>query len=497
MTPGKRILVNTAAQYSRTLVNTCLSLYTVRLILQILGQDDYGIYSLISGIVAMILTTQRHLSYSYGQYDESSVRKTFANSVLLHFGLSLVLVLLMLSVRNVLFGYLTIPFERHETALTVYVLAVAMLFVTFNTSPFKALLIARENIVFISLIEICDGFLKLFFAIVLYHLDSDKLFVYSVMMLLVYCTQFAAFTIYSVIKFKECCPGRFFLDYDGSYMKRLLGFAGWTTFGTATIVFRNQGLAVLINHFIGTIANAAYGIAQQVYGNVAFLAGSILNAMNPQMMKAEGAGNHSRMLLLAQKESKIILTILSLLFIPMMQEMMPLLHAWLGAKEVSPYTPLLCQFMLGSLLLDQSTYGLHTAVQAMGKIRDYTLLIYTPKILLIFAMWGAFKLGFGLQGAMLIYIIVETIVAILRIPYAYFRCNLNVKGYLHDVFGRMFPLLIFLFTISWGIQQLSSHPLRFIVNILITAFFGVLMAWFYVLNKEERSGLKKLLKRNY
>ena len=65
-----------------------------------------------------------------------------------------------------------------------------------------------------------------------------------------------------------------------------------------------QGIAVVLNLFYGTIVNSAYGIAQHVIGAVQFISVSILNAMNPQIMKAEGANDRQRMLRLCEYESK-------------------------------------------------------------------------------------------------------------------------------------------------------------------------------------------------
>ena len=88
MEPSKRIVINTIAQYTRSFIHTLLSLYTVRIILQALGKDDYGIYVLVAGIVAMlgfvtnamVITTQRHFSFYYGQGDKHKVKQVFSNS---------------------------------------------------------------------------------------------------------------------------------------------------------------------------------------------------------------------------------------------------------------------------------------------------------------------------------------------------------------------------------------------------------------------------------
>lgn len=504
MNDGKKIIVNTAAQYSRTFINTCLSLYTVRLVLNVLGQDDYGIYALVASIVAMlgfltnamVVTTQRHLSYSYGKEGKERVRQLFSNSVLMHIAISLLLVAVLFPIKGFIFSnYLQIADDKRPEAMQVYLLSIVMLFVTFNNAPFKALYIARENIAFISCVEVFDGFLKLGFALLLSCVVAEKLPIYALMMLAVQVVQFLAFSLFAIWKFEECSPRRFWRDSNRADMKLLAGFAGWTTYGTGSIVLRNQGLAIVMNHYLGTAVNAAYGISQQIYANLAFLSSSIVNAMNPQLMKAEGSGDRQRMLLLAQKESKVILVILSLVFIPLSVEMPNLLSIWLGSEQVNLYTVPLCQCMMFSLMIDQATYGLHAVMQAVGRIRNYTLLMYTPKILLLFVMWGVFENGYGIRGVLIAYMSVEALVALMRIPYVKMAVGLNVGEYLRDTIVRVLPLMLLLAVVSWGMNQLSHHTLSFLWTIPTSVLLGVLFVWKGVLSKEEQEKLCEILKK--
>ena len=109
MTNSQRIIVNTIAQYTRTIINVCLSLYSTRLILSALGQNDFGVYSVVAGVVAMlsfvtnalVITTQRYLSYHHGKNDLSQVRKVFGNSWLLHLFIGIVVVAILSSIGQI------------------------------------------------------------------------------------------------------------------------------------------------------------------------------------------------------------------------------------------------------------------------------------------------------------------------------------------------------------------------------------------------------------
>jgi len=176
MEPAKRIVVNTLAQHTRAVINTCLSLYSTRLVLQALGQSDFGIYSLVSGIVvmlafltnAMVVTTQRQLSFYHGKGAPLALKSMFSTSLLLHIVIGAVISVVLLVLTPFIFdGFLDIPADRIPTAKGVYYLAILAMLITFLTAPYKALFIAREEIVYISAVEIMDGVLKLGFALIL------------------------------------------------------------------------------------------------------------------------------------------------------------------------------------------------------------------------------------------------------------------------------------------------------------------------------------------
>ena len=305
MNPAKRIIVNTSVQYVKAVITTCLSLYSTRLILDALSINDFGIYSVIVGIVAMlgfitnalIVTTQRYLSVHMGKEDTAFMHKLFTNSLFIHLLFGILISLILISIEGLLFEHvLNIDDARKPTAEVVYVIAVIMLFISILTAPFKALFIAHENIIYIVSVEIADSIIKLLLAIGLAHVTFDKLLVYSWMMALIVCLNFLAFCIYGVLRFKECSILIRKRDIDMQHIRNLTGFAGWTTYGMACVAARNQGTGVVLNHFFGTVVNAAYGIAFQINGAIVFLVVSIQNAMNPQLMQAEGSGNHEKML---------------------------------------------------------------------------------------------------------------------------------------------------------------------------------------------------------
>lgn len=502
MEPVKRIIVNTTAQYIRAIVNTILSLYSTRLILDALNIHDYGIYSLVAGIVSMlgfvanslVITTQRYISFYHGRSDMKEIRKIFANSLFLHLVLGLIICGVIFSLRSILMdNVLNIESNRIQTAGQVYGITVLMLFITIITAPFKALFIARENIVYISVVEILDGVLKVIAAIFLLQVDVDKLLVYTCILAAILMANLLAYIIYGVLRFPECRLG-FSLKYiDMKCIRLLLGFAGWTTFGMGAVVARTQGISVIFNHFMGTVVNAAYGIAFQAYNAVAFIATSVMNAMNPQIVKAEGAKKREHMLYLASMESKYSVMLLAIFLIPIMVVLPDILGVWL--KKVPDNTAMFCRFVFVAFILDQLTIGLNVVNQALGKIRNYSLLMYTPKLLILPVAYWIMYNGYSMQLVMWLYITVEFVVALMRIPYIHHTAGLDMKKYSKEVICPLIPLFITLALVAWGCSLVFIMKFGVICTLVISVFTGVIAAWIFTLNVNERDFVRNLIKK--
>ncbi len=493
MTNSQRIIVNTAAQYTRTVLNVCMSLYSTRLILAALGQSDYGIYSVVAGVVAMlsfvtnalVTTTQRYLSFHHGAGDKDKIRLVFGNSVLLHIIIGIGLAAILCSIGPWVVNHLlNIAPERIEAALIVYFAAVIMLLLTFLTAPVRALFIARENIVYISIVDVLDGVLKLVLAIWLSHIAYDRLITYAGFMTSIQVFNLLAFTIYAAWKFEECHWPRL-REWNKQYIRELSSFAGWTVYSTGCIIARTQGIAILLNRFLGTAINAAYGIALQVTGAVQFVSVSILNAINPQIMKAEGCGDRQRMIMLAEYASKYAFLLLSIVAIPLIAEMDAVLHLWLG--EVPDHAVMFCQFILAAALCDQLTIGLGSANQAIGQIRNYSIVVNTIKVLTVPAVWFCLQNGLSLTSVMICYVLFELTCAIVRLPFLKITAGISIRHFIERVLWRVLCPTLVMVLISYCLQQFLSNNYRFILTFIVSMTVGIISIWFTSLDKTEKA----------
>ena len=509
MTDTTRLIVNTLAQNVRSLLNIVLSLYATRIVMDSLGQSDYGIYMLVAGIVsllsylvnALVTTTQRHLSYSYGRKDSMAARSIFANSLLLHCLGAAVLCCIALMFTNPVFnhGWLNIPADKVGETKIVYVFVVSSVFFTFITAPFRALLIAHENIVYISIVDVLDGVLKLALVFTLYLTPVYRLPLYAAIVSFIMLVNLVLLAGYSKLHYEECILMPRLEYYKKEVMSKIVGFATWTLYGTFCIFVRTQGVAVVLNRIFGTLINAAYGVATQVFGSIQFLSEALLNAIRPQIFKAEGNSDRKQMLFLSECASKYCFFLLALFSVPLMVEMPSILSVWLG--DVPEYAALFCRTFIIASLIDQLSIGLGVANSAIGRIRNYTLLVFSIKAATVIAIWALLHTGHSIVSAMAAYVAIELIASIVRVPFLAKTAGLNVLAYIRNVYLKALVPMIAMTATSMACLHITDHPLRFFLTFSISIPVGCAAIWLFGTVREERAYVmesihSKLKKRN-
>ena len=501
MKASNRIIVNTLAQYIRTIINMVLSLYSSRLVLNILGVDDYGIYSLVAGVVSMLSfltnslvgSTQRFLSVSQGKGDAVHLKEVFNNSLLLHIALGTVIAIILFALTPLIFnGFLNIPVSSIEVAKQLYLLVVMMVTVSFFASPYRALLVSHENIVYTSVVDVLDGILKVILVLLLPYVPMNKLLAYGLLMLSIQLFNLLSFSIYSHAKYEECCIPRFKL-FSISYVKELGLFTGWVVYSSVCITLRNQGLAVVLNKIYGTAINAAYGIGMQISGMVSFISTSFQNAIAPQLMAAEGMGDRAKMLTLAEMQSKISFLLLAMIGIPAMFEMSTLLRWWL--VDVPDNTVLFACMFLSMQIVDMLSTGLAAANRAIGNIGRYTLYAYTPKLLIMPIGWLCLKMGASLVLIAVIMFAIEAICMLIRISLFRKYDWFDAKGFISSVILRSLPPVLVSVCVCLLIQIINDRVLNFFLSFTLSIVCFAITAYVISLKKQEQELVKLIIRR--
>ncbi len=503
MNPSTRLVVNTIAQNVRTIINVVLSLYSTRIVMHALGLSDYGIYMLVAGIVtllpylvnALIITTQRHLSFAYGQGDISNIKLIFANSYLLHWLFGGLLALLAISLVSYVFdyGFLNIEPVKILESKYVYSLVLTAVFFTFITAPFRSLLIAHENIVYISIVDVLDGVLKLALVFCLFLIEEWRLPLYALIIAAIQLFNLLMLAGYSKLHYPECILMPNIKLFKKAVTKKIIGFATWTLYSTLCIYFRNQGYAVVLNRFFGTIINAAYGVATQVFGSTQFLSEAIVNAVRPQVVMAEGSGNRQLMLNLALKACKYCFLVSALCVIPLIFEIGPVLRFWLD--NVPPYADVFCRILLLSVLCDQITIGLNIANTAIGKIRNFTILVFTTKALSVPVSYFLLVRGESVETAMLAFLVFEILSGIIRVPYLMHNGGMRFRSFVSEVILRIVPSCIVMCTVCYASCRWLCFDFRFLVTGCLNVLLGVGAIFLISATSQERRKVMNLIMR--
>lgn len=500
MQSANRVIVNTGFLYGKILITIFISLYSTRLILNALGEVDYGIFNLIGGVIAMlsfingamIIATQRYLSISLGAGDVNKLKSVFSSSVVLHLIISLIIVLLLEVGGIFLFdGGLNIPADRIGTARIVFHFMIVSTFFTINAVPYDALINTHENMLFDALLGVFESILKLGIAFWLIYTRVDKLILYGSLIAGLTITVRLIKSIYCHRKYVEC-KIRVKSYLKVGLLKEMLSFAGWNIFGMLSSVIKSQGLAILLNLFFGIVVNAAYGIANQVNSNLRHFSTNMIRAIVPQIIKSEGSGDRERMLRLSVYASKMSFFLLAFFAIPIIIEMPFVLKIWL--KTIPENAIIFCQLILILSLMYQITVGTLIAVTSVGKIKVFQITLGAVEIFNLPLAFALMKFGLPAYFVFIGSIFLEFIAGGLRTWFADKIAGLDIKDFLLKTwfYSMLSASLAALFAIL--VQYILQEGILRVVLVGVTSSSTlILLGKYMVLTSEENKKIKELI----
>lgn len=431
---NKRIAKNTAFLYVRMIVTLVVTLYTSRVVLYILGIEDFGIYSLVAGVVilfsffnaAITNAIQRYVTMAIGKGDKVYEQKIFSTCFVALILLALTLVVLCETVGLWFLNYkLNIPPDRLGIANTVYQIAIGVMVVEIFRTPYNALIIAYERMSFYAYISIAEAVLKLVIVFMLQMVGMNKLLLYSLLLLGV---AIVINLLYLLFCRREIPLRGSRKMVEKNLLGELTSFSGWNVLGGVADIGYQQGTNMILNIFYGVALNATMGITIQVKNAVYNFARNLLTAANPQIIKSFARGEKDYMQVLVTQVSKYAFFLLFLTSYPIMLNMEFVLNIWL--KNPPPYAVPFCNLMLIFCMIDSFVGPLWTLAMAEGRIRTYQIVSSLILLLNLPLSWLALKLG----GAPYFILIVQIAVAIpnlfYRIFYLHGRKVLDVKLYM-------------------------------------------------------------------
>jgi O-antigen/teichoic acid export membrane protein len=478
-----------------------VSLYTVRVVLNTLGAEDYGIYSVVAGAVTMfgLLTgsmanaTQRYFSFEIGRENFERLRRIFSISLMIYVLIALIVLLLGETLGLWLVQHkLIIPPERKNAALWVYHFSVISFLFTILTAPYMAVITAHEDMNIYAYVSIADVILNLGAVFLLQFILLDKLQLYGILMCSVKCVTTAVYRTICVKKYREC---KFRLYWDKHLFKELASFAGWNIFGASSGIFKLHAVNILLNQFFNPIVVAARGISSQVNTAASSLAHNFFTAIRPQIIKVYAAEERERMFRLMYGGVKAIFFLMYLFILPMVLETPAILYLWL--KNPPDYSVWFIRLTLIDTLIESTSNPITAAAHATGKIKLFYFLLSGILLLNLPCSWIVLKMGCSAYSVMIARIILTATAFIVRLLLLKRLIALSIMNFFAKVLLPLFFVSVISLILPLILSMFLYESFLRLCMVCAASVISVCLCMYFVgLNNTERQIIVALWKRH-
>lgn len=477
-------------------ISMIISLYTSRIILEILGVKDFGVYNVVGTVITsfsfisgpLSTATQRFYNFELGKKNKEGVVEVYNHSVVIYVILSLLLFAIVgISGYWFIDNKLNIPFDRIYAAKYVLLFSLFSFLIGLFKTPYESLIIANERMAFYAYMSILDVVLKLLFVYSLFVVTFDKLIAYSLGIMFITLFNFLCTFIYCYRKFGYIRKWR---RLNKNTFNSLLSFSGWSLLGSLASMSQNQGLNILLNIFFGVIVNAAMGIATQVSGAINQFVANFQVAFRPQIVKNYASGNIDRLNKLISDSSKFSYLLLFAFVCPVIFNIDIILKLWLG--NVPEYASEFCICMLIYALLETLSAPMWMTIQATGKIKTYQMVISSVIGLNIVLSYIFLRLGFPPETVLIIKCCLDLGYLAIRLAYIKRMVGFNIKKYLVDVVCPLVIISLSVILIFLYLNILFRNSLFKLIAIsllFLVIYFPIV--YLLGLNKDEKLIISK------
>lgn len=498
---NRRIAKNAMMLYIRMFLTMVVGLYTSRVVLATLGVEDYGIYGVVGGVVAMMGflnasmsgATSRFLTFELGRGDKQRLAETFSSALIVHIGIALVVFVFAETVGLwFLCNKLVIPEGRMGAAHWVYQCSILSAMLSITQVPYNASIIAHEKMDVYAYVEILHVTLKLLIVYLLVIGNFDKLKLYAILTLAVSAFIMIIYRTYCIRKFEET---HFHWTWKKTILKPLLSFSGWDLYGNLSVTAYQQGSIFVINIFLGPILNAANNIAVAVNGIIKSFAYNVIQAFRPQIIKQYADGQIDDMEQLVIKSSVFSLLLLFIILVPVYFEGDYLLRIWL--VDVPIHTLFLLRIILICCVFNVANLIINIPIHATGNIKRLSLWTGSCYIACPLTMYAFFKSGMGLSITYFVNVPIYLMALIVSM--------IILKGLIKTfnifklmiTYGKCLLALISCSITELIIQKIITTPsfVRLFFSVVINSVVILVFLYFSITKEQRKSLIHKFSKR--
>lgn len=469
-----------------------VSLYTSRVVLNVLGVSDYGVYNVVAGFVLLFgflnatlsASMQRFYNYEGGTRGKEGYREVYSTGVWIHIILAFIVFIILESfglwyINNVMI----IENDRLLAANYLFQFSTISMVLVLLQIPYLSVILANECMNYYAIVSIIDALLKLIVVLILPFIAFDKLIVYGSLSLLIAIVDFGLYYIYIKRKFNFLKLSR---KIDYRIFRELMAFSGWNLLGTFAFLLKGQGLNLLLNGFFNTIVNAARGVAFQVNNAINGFTGNIATAFRPQIVNSYALGDLTRTCSLMFVESKICYCLILVLIIPVVLEIDYLFNLWLG-KAVPFQANIFSILVLIDLLFSSLNQPITQVAFATGKIKKYQLANSIINMLLLPACFVFLKFGFQSVSVFILTIIFTFLNQVVCVCFLHRVFNFSYKEYLCKIICPCFVVTFLLPLLPLLVKyNMDSSFIRLILICITDLFMAVFLVYFIILGENEK-----------
>lgn len=492
---NKLILSNSVILYIRLIIISLVGLIVMRVILKALGVEDFGIYAVVGGIVAlvgfvntvMLTATNRFIACELGRGDLTNINKIFNVSLLIHLAIAFIVLILAKVIGEWYINhYLKIPEGKLSITLWVFRYSVLGSVISFIGVPYNGLIIAKEKFLVFCSVDILVSLLKLVASYLILYYFINKLLVYAVLIGILTAFPTIVYFYYCKKKFPRITRFRLFWHWED--YKEIFNFSVWVGYGALASVGKLQGAALIVNYFWGAALNTALGIANSVNAVVVMFAGNVGRAISPQINKSYAAGNKLRTEDLVIAASKYTYFLLLLPAVPLLIQTEYILKMWLTL--VPEYTVVFVRLIIIDALIGALNAGIPDAIFASGKIRSYQLIVNTIFLFSLPVAYWVLKSGYEPYALQYTYIVFSVIVLIVRQIILQRVVKFNTR---RIILHSYFPALLVSGVLCPWIYLRNVLPPFWTIGLSVV--YALLAIFFCGLKKEERLFVLGVLNR--
>lgn len=477
--------------YFRMLLLMGTTLYTSRVVLSALGVEDYGIYNVVGGVVAMFTmisgslsaAISRFITFELGKGNQERLNAIFSTSVIIQIIIGVVIAILVETVGVwFLTNKMVIPADRIIAAKWVLQFSLITLVINMISIPYNAVIVAHERMSAFAYIGILQAAGQLAIAFLINLAPIDKLIFYAILMALVALIVRFTYSIYCRRHFEEA---KFRWVFDKALLREMLSFSGWNFVGTSSMVLRDQGVNILLNLFGGPAVNAARGISMQVNAAVTQFSTNFMTALNPQITKSYANNDREYLMTLIFQGARLSFYMLLILSLPIILNANYVLSLWL--KEVPEHTAVFVQLSLVFGMMQALQQPLITAILATGNLRNVQLLVGFIQVVNVPISYVMLRQGMTPETVMIVAIALSICCLLARAYMLRTMIGLSIRQFLNKVFCNVMlvaavsAIVPYLFA-----QKLNINLLSLVVVSILALISTALTIYFMGCNTTER-----------